>query len=654
MSGYDSIIKKLRAQKKSPVVRKEFEEALGEEVLSTEPIEGTMDREEKKVLEYLNIALEVYKKEKSIGDAIGFKERKECDDYLKDNPGFRNYREAALLLYREELDQIKVEENLDQSLNAAFDLAITALQSKKIFKSINNDQKAQIIANFKILAQNAIKDNTPFDKIDWHVDFKPFLLKTKDKKEIDKSNSEINKTIAKSLESREPYASYDTEELVYDFYQEVEYACRQYEDLYPNPPPHRQENLSKIRQMLTTFKNLNIMKYLNALKENDERKDILNILGCENLTEISDNSDFFKAKWAMKAILGYLDSDDFKSGFSSRLKNLVKNALQDLDKKSERVKKKGDMETFDSRRTIKTKIWSDPKKDPPSRQLVLAIHGLQDSVDTFNVIANQYVEAGYTVKSYDQAGAGFDELRVKGGKLDLKQMQFDFYRMLEEAYNDPNYDEIILVGHSLGGAIISNSLNTIQKLNENPTEVITDAEDEKFREVKTGKIQKIQLIAPAVMENPKLQMIGSLPTILSNPGDKSEHAKYIRGQRITREGGAGITPSVLFTFIKFVANGFKNLKHFFQKKEFTIPIEVHYAKDDKLVQSKNFKKLKSLANPKRVKGESSKVEPSETSEGIGFFKSKGGHHLHSIPVEGIASQSKKEVAEEKEWDISPP
>jgi len=196
--------------------------------------------------------------------------------------------------------------------------------------------------------------------------------------------------------------------------------------------------------------------------------------------------------------------------------------------------------------------------------------------------------------------------------LNLRQMQFDFYSMLEKAYADPDVDEIVLLGHSLGGAVIANALNMIHQLNEDPPEGVPK-----------NKIKKIQLMAPAVMKNPRLQIIGNLPTILSsNPGNKDEHAQLIEQQGIRREGGASALSS-LSDFIKFVANAFKNLTEFFKnKKDNLIPLEVHYSESDGLVNKSNFEEIaQSAENPKAK-----------------IFKNQGQHHFHRAPDSTVATQ----------------
>ncbi|MCA0402391.1 MAG: alpha/beta hydrolase [Proteobacteria bacterium] len=182
-------------------------------------------------------------------------------------------------------------------------------------------------------------------------------------------------------------------------------------------------------------------------------------------------------------------------------------------------------------------------------------------------------------------------------------MQFDFYKMLEKYTRDESIDEIVLIGHSLGGAIIANSLHTIEQL---------DTEK---------KIKKVQLLAPAVMKNPLLQIISNLPTLLfKNEGDKTESVEYATNARLKRIGGPSALSS-FFDFIALIANAFRILRAVFNStRVFTMPLEIHYAEDDGLVSASNFKDLEA----------EKKSAPSENKNAVQVVSyARGRHHLHA-------------------------
>ncbi|MCW8408961.1 hypothetical protein OQJ13_08255 [Legionella sp. PATHC035] len=163
-----------------------------------------------------------------------------------------------------------------------------------------------------------------------------------------------------------------------------------------------------------------------------------------------------------------------------------------------------------------------------------------------------------------------------------------------------------------------NGLNRIHELNENPPESIAK-----------NKIKKIPLVAPAVMKNPLLQIIGNLPTLYRNPSDKDEHAQLVGQRGIKREGGASALSS-LGDFITFVANAFKNLERFFKREDVDklIPVEVHYSENDGLVNKSNFEELAALQR-----------SPKTELKAQIFKNPEGKHHLHAAPsstlVEGV-------------------
>ncbi|WP_454784739.1 alpha/beta fold hydrolase [Legionella sp. WA2024007413] len=534
-------------------------------------------------LSYLDEAFTVYCIEK-YKESARFPEQpkslKAYQIFTKNNPDFVNYNRAALLLYQEKLDALVVESRKDAALVEACKLALTSLISKKIIK-INPEEINKVISSIVEKAKKTPEGNYSNTK-DWHTCLATFVIAKRKSKEA-KANEEINKTMHKAFSALEPYASYSTENIIYDFAKVIEYACKRYEDLNPNPNENRARDLRAIRGILAKYQKNQAIPPHHI-----------------------DN--------AVKEIASHFLSSSFKRGFSSRFENYIEQAIIDFSAKHPEKFNKYNPEK--DKRTLQIKTWSDSTKNEPSKKLVLAVHGLQDSVNTFNVVANQYVRKGYTVKSYDQSGAAFDEARGKED-LNIKQMQLDFYSMLEKAYLDPNVDEIILLGHSLGGAVIANALKMIHELNDNPP-----------ANMPKDKIKKIQLIAPAAMKNPLLQIIGNLPTIRSNPSDKDEHAHLIGQRGIRREGGASALSS-FSDFISFVASAFKNLTRYLTEEHVQkpIPIEIHYSETDGLVNKSNFEEIE-------------RKSPHPTHK---ILKNPTGkHHLHAAPDSTIVDSLESE------------
>ncbi|VEB33843.1 alpha/beta hydrolase [Legionella cherrii] len=529
-------------------------------------------------LGYLNEAFDVYLDSKETKDQNPEQPQniKAYKKLAENNPHFAHYYKAALLLYHEKLDAAVVEARGDDALREAFQLALTSLISKKIIK--NDKEKMEAVITSLVDKAKEIGAKNYATTNDWHIGLADLIVAQGGSKKVReqrlKAENEINRTMQNALTALEPYARYGTERIDYNIAKVIECACKQYEDLNPNPNVKRQGDLKAIRGI--------IKKHQDTQSSPDD---------------------------VVKEIANYFLSENFSRGFSSRFEDLIKKAIKEYAVRHHK--------TGNDIRTLQTKTWSDSTLDKEPRKLVLAVHGLQDSVNTFNVVANQYVRKGYKVISYDQSGAAFDESRGKED-LNIKQMQFDFYSMLEKAYRDPNVDEIVLLGHSLGGAVIANALNTIHELNENPPEGIAK-----------NKIKKIQLVAPAVMKNPLLQIIGNIPTLYRNPSDKDEHAQLVGQRGIRREGGASALSS-LGDFITFVANAFKNLSRFFKKEDVDklIPIEVHYSENDGLVNKSNFEELAAIQR-----------SPKTESKAKIFKNPEGQHHLHAAPsstlVEGV-------------------
>jgi alpha-beta hydrolase superfamily lysophospholipase len=452
---------------------------------------------------------------------------------------------AALFIYEEMMYSDSGLENNNKLKKQAILKSLTNLQSKSIIRQNLS------VEDIKKIISDALKENNE----NW-------LTVVEQKMEVTFSPKD-KKTIFRGLEKLEPYVKYSSETLSYHLSDVVMFAIWRYYDLNPHRSDKRKGNIKALEQML--------------VDEEFSSPKVVTETIAEIRNYLANNFSFFE---------------------NSRLHNFVNKAINDFEKQS-----KAQGNQFDSpyKRVLKTKTW----KNKESKKLVLALHGLGDSVDTFNGIAEQYVDAGYKVVAYDQAGHGYDERRNKEG-LNLQQMQFDFYQMLEKQLENNEIEEIIILGHSLGGSLIANSLGTIKWLNNRSEE----------------KIKKIQLIAPAAMKNPILQIISNLPTLLfKNAGDRTDSVEFTVNSGLRRVGG----PSPMSAFgdlIEFIANAFSNLRAVFTRtQKVSIPLEIHYAEDDNLVKASNFKKLEKAQES--VKDNKEKQPTSTISYG------KGRHHLHA-------------------------
>ncbi|NDH09557.1 MAG: alpha/beta fold hydrolase, partial [Gammaproteobacteria bacterium] len=357
----------------------------------------------------------------------------------------------------------------------------------------------------------------------------------------------IDQTVDKSRVDFQPLASYSTEPIKYGFENRLKYALRQYQDLHPDG-------------VITAHR----VKDIEELKKLNSRKAV---------------EDYFKTA-------------NFQTGISSRLKKLVLSAIARPE----------------SERTLQLKTWKGTSLKGEKKKVVLAIHGLGDSVETFNRKAEELVAQGYEVISYDQAGHGFDELRGKTG-LDLQQMQHDFYAMLDKQLDDKEVGELVILGHSLGAAMIANSYKSIN--------------DEGSPSSKTVKVE---LFAPAAMENPTLELLGNGYNVLTDPSGMSERNKYEREQGISRIGGVKFSVFTLGDFITFMANAFKSLRHFATKSE--VKLHIVADQDDPIVSSANARQLQ------EQKRENVNVT-------VDIVKSYAGHHPHfaDLKVDDTQSQS---------------
>lgn len=245
-----------------------------------------------------------------------------------------------------------------------------------------------------------------------------------------------------------------------------------------------------------------------------------------------------------------------------------------------------------------------PKKKK-KKNVILALHGFDDSVETWAALVKNWTDQGFEVISYDQAGHGSDELRKHNRSLDLTQMQYDFYHKLQTLQADDDIGEIHLVGHDIGGALLTNCMATIDK---------------------TKKVETVTCISPPVMKNATLGVLSSLPTQLTNPGDKSESVKETAKSNSLQSGGPKLLGSIL-DFIYFVANGFKSLRTFKPTKPWLIISD----KNSNVVSVSNFKFLDRLFS----KNKNNNITVKIVNNVDHFNHSQGNHPSQSAVQESM-------------------
>jgi pimeloyl-ACP methyl ester carboxylesterase len=376
--------------------------------------------------------------------------------------------------------------------------------------------------------------------------------------------NKIKKTIRKALSKSEANVDYDIKSFQNSLVQNLKIAINQYRDLnHGGVSPIRLANVRALRAIINT--------------------------------SMSDDQ-------LEKSVRSYLDRSDFNANLigQSRLKSLM---IRAINKYIREGKDQGI-------RTLHVKEWVNLAANPTKKNVVLAIPGLGDSVDTFNRLAPMYADKGYQVISYDQAGQGYDKLRRKNGALNLNQMQYDFYYMLNSLLQDPQVENITLIGHSLGGAMIAHALPTLKNMK---------------------KIKHIELLAPATMKNPVLQLLGNLWTLITNPSDMTEgvHIERIKNAGLKRIGGNGVTAGVFFKFRSFLENAFYNLLYAFNNTDYGFSMAVHYDVFDGLVSRSNFELMqrRRLALPPNS-GSVERVRKVYTYAG-------GKHHFHYHNAEEV-------------------
>lgn len=302
-------------------------------------------------------------------------------------------------------------------------------------------------------------------------------------------------------------------------------------------------------------------------------------------------------------------------------------------------------------------------KPPGGRKVILAIHGLDDSVATWEGVAPQWAKAGYEVIAYDQASHGFDELRSKDKGLNLRQMQYDLYDQLRILQEDPTVDEIHLVGHSLGGALLANCLTTIGNkaggaiVKTKPSQ--NDGSEPQSE--KPNKIKSMTLISPAVMASAFFETIGNAWTQFWDPGNRGPGVEAIRRNEaaLSRIGGDNVKGR-LRAFIDFVGDAFSNLRMLASRRfemDTEIPVYIMNGRIDKLVNRENFGILKfwtTLTQKKKSPVRIQEVNADHNPHALGSATDKlvGGETLKHIKA-STEEAPKQNISNDSSFPIAP-
>lgn len=230
-------------------------------------------------------------------------------------------------------------------------------------------------------------------------------------------------------------------------------------------------------------------------------------------------------------------------------------------------------------RQVATRVWGPAN----AKKVMIFLHGWHDSVDAGNELARQAIKEGYKVIAYDHRGHGKDDEREKKG-ISTDLLRLDFEKFLEKVKADHPDAEIALVGHSMGGAILT-AAN--RKINSDP------------------QIKSVSLLAPAVMSS-----VGKL----ASPAKavyRNMHKDVVTKQKATtRFGGNG--PS-LFGLLNFMRKAARALKAFFTSPDpMTAKWKIYSGKKDASVNYTEFEALQK--------------EKADSHVGIQFFR-RGDHAL---------------------------
>ncbi|KTD52492.1 short chain dehydrogenase [Legionella quinlivanii] len=192
-------------------------------------------------------------------------------------------------------------------------------------------------------------------------------------------------------------------------------------------------------------------------------------------------------------------------------------------------------------KTFITRIWEPDIPSTPEKIMVF-LHGWHDSVNSADKLAREAVKNGFKVIAYDHRGHGNDAQRQKRN-ISTDLLRIDFRKFINHInIQNPNA-ELALVGHSMGGAILTVENAFINNLaNEN------------------GKAVKcVSLLAPAVMSG--FHKMASPLKLFYRNMHPDVYSAQTTGPS-PRFGGHG--PS-LFGLLNLMLKAARALKHLYQK-----------------------------------------------------------------------------------------
>lgn len=265
-------------------------------------------------------------------------------------------------------------------------------------------------------------------------------------------------TVQTAYEDQEYTLSYtfnDFIEYAIDKYCEEESIdrTRLYDVTYEHPKKFRIDNILQIKKLL-----------------------VEPVLSTQELSELSSEEQATETiKRRLANIRNYINGPEFTHSFRSDLKSYITDVVSYYEKLFE---KREDKTSESIAQKAKIRFWKSP--DGNTKNLVLFLHGWGDCVEAGNLIGKLFKDRNFNMYSYDHWGHGFDNERWSNTfpsiPPDLLCLQF---RKFLEAVS-PSFDNVFLVGHSLGGAVLAAEHEYIER---------------------QDKVRTVSLLTPAISSN---------------------------------------------------------------------------------------------------------------------------------------------------------
>ena len=192
-------------------------------------------------------------------------------------------------------------------------------------------------------------------------------------------------------------------------------------------------------------------------------------------------------------------------------------------------------------RRVATRIWN-PDEFPKPRKLMIFLHGWLGSVNSGDLLAAEAVQEGFQFIAYDHRCHGKDTQRNEGG-INSDLLRIDFRVFLMQIKSQFPNASIALVGHSMGGAILTAEHEFINR---------------------DDSVKSVSLIAPAVAK--------SWGTLLSPVKifARNMHPEVKKAEQSSeRHGGNGILTTLLglINFMRQTASALSRLFNSTEKED---------------------------------------------------------------------------------------